>query len=175
MSLYGLLAEFRTAEELVAATNRARVEGYRRIEAYSPFPLEGLVEATGGFKDRVPLITLIGGVLGGAGGFFLQWYAAVIDYPINVGGRPLNSWPSFIPATFELTVLGAALFAVFGMLAMNRLPKLYHPLFNVPEFELASRSRFFLCLRCEDPKFEVEGTREFMQSLNPIALSEVPR
>jgi hypothetical protein len=175
MSLYGLLAEFRTAEELVAATNRARVEGYQRIEAYSPFPLEGLIEAAGGFKDRVPLITLIGGVLGGAGGFFLQWYAAVIDYPINVGGRPLNSWPSFIPATFELTVLGAALFAVFGMLAMNRLPKLYHPLFNVPEFELASRSRFLLCLRCEDPKFEVEGTREFMQSLNPIALSEVPR
>jgi hypothetical protein len=175
MSLYGLLAEFRTAEDLVAATNRARAEGYQRIEAYSPFPLEGLVEATGGFKDRVPLITLIGGVLGGAGGFFLQWYAAVIDYPINVGGRPLNSWPSFIPATFELTVLGAALFAVFGMLAMNRLPKLYHPLFNVPEFELASRSRFFLCLRCDDPKFEVDATRALLQSLNPIALSEVPR
>jgi len=174
MSLYGLLAEFRTAEELIAAAKGAREVGYRNIEAYSPFPLEGLVEATGGFKDRVPLLTLIGGVLGGAGGFFLQWYTAVIDYPINVGGRPLNSWPSFIPATFELTVLGAALFAVFGMFAMNRLPKLYHPLFNVPEFELASRSRFFLCLRCEDPKFEVATGRQFLQSLQPLAISEVP-
>jgi Protein of unknown function (DUF3341) len=174
MSLYGLLAEFRAAEELIAATQQAREAGYRNIEAYSPFPLEGLVEQTGDYKDRVPLLTLIGGILGGVGGFFLQWYTAVIDYPINVGGRPLNSWPSFIPATFELTVLGAALFAVFGMLAMNRLPKLYHPLFNVPEFELASRSRFFLCLRCEDPKFELDRTREFLQSLHPLAISEVP-
>jgi hypothetical protein len=175
MSLYGLLAEFRTAEELIAAASRAREAGYQRIDAYSPFPHEGLVEATGSFKDRVPLITLIGGILGGTGGYFLQWYAAVIDYPINIGGRPLNSWPSFIPATFELTVLGAALFAVFGTLAMNRLPKLYHPLFNVPEFELASRSRFFLCLRCEDPKFDLDATRGFLRSLNPLALSEVPR
>jgi hypothetical protein len=175
LSLFGLLAEFRTAEVLIAAASRARVAGYQRIDAYSPFPLEGLVEATGGFKDRVPLITLIGGILGGTGGYFLQWYAAVIDYPINIGGRPLNSWPSFIPATFELTVLGAALFAVFGTLAMNRLPKLYHPLFNVPEFELASRSRFFLCLRCEDPKFDLDATRGFLRSLNPLALSEVPR
>jgi Protein of unknown function (DUF3341) len=174
MSLYGLLAEFRTAEELIAATKQAREAGYRDIEAYSPFPLEGLVEETGRYKDRIPLITLIGGIIGGVGGFFLQWYAAVIDYPINVGGRPLNSWPSFIPATFELTVLGAALFAVFGMLALNRLPKLYHPLFNVPEFELASRSRFFLCLRCGDPKFELEPTRRFLESLDPLALSEVP-
>jgi hypothetical protein len=174
MSLYGMLAEFKTAEDLIAAAKQAREAGYRDIDAYSPFPLEGLVEETGQFKDRVPLLTLIGGILGGVGGFFLQWYAAVIDYPINVGGRPLNSWPSFIPATFELTVLGAALFAVFGMLAMNRLPKLYHPLFNVPEFELASRSRFFLCLRCGDPKFEVESARHFLQSLEPLTLSEVP-
>jgi hypothetical protein len=175
MSVYGLLAEFRTAEALIAAAKQSRERGYRAIDAYSPFPLEGLVEETGGFKDRVPLITLIGGIIGGAGGFFLQWYAAVIDYPINVGGRPLNSWPSFIPATFELTVLGAALFAVFGTLLMNRLPKLYHPLFNVPEFELASRSRFFLCLRCEDPQFELDRSRDFLESLQPIAISEVPQ
>jgi ActD protein len=175
MKRYGLLAEFRTAEDLIEAAKQARARGYRCIDAYSPIPLEGLVEATtGGFKDRVPLITLIGGILGGVGGFFLQWYTAVIDYPINVGGRPLNSWPSFIPATFELTVLGAALFGVFGMLAMNRLPQLYHPLFNVPEFELASRSRFFLCLRCDDPQFDESATHEFLQSLHPLALNEVP-
>ena len=174
MKSYGWLAEFKTAENLIDAAQRARAAGYRRIEAYAPFPVEGLVEAVGSYKDRVPLLTLIGGVLGGAGGYFMQWYSAVIDYPINQGGRPYHSWPAFIPVTFELTVLGAALFAVIGMLALNGLPKLYHPLFNVPEFELASRNRFFLCLRRDDPHFERGAAHEFLASLKPLALTEVP-
>jgi ActD protein len=174
MKSYGWLAEFKTAEDLLEAAKRARAAGYRRIEAYAPFPVEGLVEAVGSYQDRVPLLTLIGGVLGGTGGYFMQWYSAVIDYPINQGGRPYHSWPAFIPVTFELTVLGAALFAVIGMLALNGLPKLYHPLFNVPEFELASRSRFFLCLRRDDPHFERAAAQEFLASLTPLALTEVP-
>ncbi len=174
MSSYGWLAEFKTAEDLLAAARRARANGYGRIEAYSPFPVEGLVEAVGSYRDRIPLLTLIGGVIGGAGGYFMQWYSAVIDYPINQGGRPYHSWPAFIPVTFELTVLGAALFAVVGMLLLNGLPKLYHPLFNVPEFELASRSRFFLCLRSDDPRYERDATRQLLSSMNPVALTEVP-
>ncbi len=174
MKSYGWLAEFKTAEELLEAVRRARAAGYRRIEAYTPFPVEGLAEAVGTYKDRIPLITLIGGVIGGTGGYFLQWYSAVIDYPLNQGGRPYHSWPAFIPITFELTVLGAALFAVVGMLALNGLPKLYHPLFNRPEFELASRSRFFLCLRGGDSRDESEAIREFLASLKPLALNEVP-
>jgi len=172
--LYGLLAEFRTTEELVEAARRARAAGYRRIEAYAPFPVEGLVEAVGSYKDPISLITLIGGVVGGVGGYFMQWYSAVIAYPLNLGGRPYHSWPSFIPVTFELTVLGAALFAVIGMLALNGLPRLYHPLFNVAEFGLATRNRFFLCLRRTDPRYESEETRQFLTSLEPLTVTEVP-
>jgi hypothetical protein len=171
---YGWLAEFKTAEDLLEAVKRTRAAGYRRIDAYTPFPVEGLVEAVGSYKDRIPLITLIGGVIGGGGGYFMQWYSAVVDYPFNQGGRPYHSWPAFIPVTFELTVLGAALFALVGMLALNGLPKLYHPLFNVPEFELASRSRFFLCIRSEDPCYERETTRQLLSSMKPLALTEVP-
>jgi hypothetical protein len=174
MTSYGWLAEFKTAEALLEAATRAREAGYRRVEAYAPFPVEGLVEAVGSYKDRVPLITLIGGVIGGVGGYFMQWYSAVIDYPFNEGGRPYHSWPSFIPVSFELTVLGAALSAVLGMLVLNGLPKLYHPLFNVPEFELATRNRFFLCLRSDDPNYERESTHGFLLTLNPRALTEVP-
>ncbi len=172
---YGLLAEFKTAEDLVEAARRARNAGYRRIEAYAPFPVDGLVEAVGSYKDRIPLMTLLGGVIGGVGGYFMQWYSAVISYPINQGGRPYHSWPAFIPVTFELTVLGAALFAVIGMLALNGLPKLYHPLFNVAEFGLATRNRFFLCLRKTDPRYEPEETRQFLASLQPLAVTEVPQ
>ncbi|MFL6601710.1 MAG: DUF3341 domain-containing protein [Steroidobacteraceae bacterium] len=174
MNSYGWLAEFNTPEELIRAAQSAREAGYTRLEAYAPFPMEGLAEAVGSYKDRVPLITLIGAILGGAGGYFMQWYSAVIAYPLNLGGRPYHSWPSFIPITFELTVLGAALFAVFGMLALNGLPQLYHPVFNVPEFELASRSRFFLCLRHDDSPQETEGTQRFLSSLKPLALMEIP-
>lgn len=174
MKSYGLLAEFKTAEDLVAAAKQTRSAGYRRIEAYSPFPVEGLVEAVGSYKDRIPLITLLGGVIGGAGGYFMEWYSAVIAYPINQGGRPYHSWPSFIPVTFELAVLGAALAAFFGMLVLNGLPRLYHPLFNIPEFELASRSRFFLFIRHDDPNYNAQTTRDFLTSLQPLSLAEVP-
>ena len=174
MKSYGWLAEFATPEDLLDAAKRARAAGYRRIEAYSPFAVEGLVDVVGSYTDRIPLITLIGGIVGGGGGYFMQWYSAVVDYPINQGGRPYHSWPAFIPVTFELTVLGAALFALVGMLALNGLPRLYHPIFNVPEFELASRSRFFLCLRHDARSHERESAQQFLSSLNPLSVSEVP-
>jgi hypothetical protein len=169
-----MLVEFANADQLIAAARRVRAAGYTRIDAYTPMPIEGLVEVIGSYRDRIPLLTLIGGVLGGAGGYFMQWYAATVSYPINIGGRPLHSWPSFIPITFELAVLGAALFAVFGMLALNRLPTLYHPLFNTSAFELASRNRFFLCLRCDDPQYESQRTQEFLSTLDPLLVQEVP-
>lgn len=171
---YGLMAELASADALVAATLRAREAGYSRVEAYSPFPIEGMPEAIGFERSRVPLATLIGGLLGGAGGFFLQWYSAVIDYPINSGGRPLNSWPEFIPVTFEMTVLGAALTAVVTMLVANGLPRLRHPVFNVPEFDHSTRNRFFICLRTDDPRFEDRPVRRFLQSLEPLRVLEVP-
>jgi hypothetical protein len=170
-SIYAMLAEFASAQALLDATQRARIDGYRRIEAYSPFFVEGLAEAIGFRRNRVPLVTLLGGIAGGAGGYFLQWYTAVFDYPINSGGRPLHAWPAFIPATFELTVLGAALAAFFGFLVMNGLPRLYHPVFNAPEFDLASRNRFFLCILSSDPRYEEARTRTFLESLAPIRVS----
>jgi hypothetical protein len=172
---YGMMAEFGSAEALLDAVRRAREAGYRRIEAYSPLPVESLSEAIGFHGNRVPLITLLGGIAGGAGGYFMQWYSAVLSYPINVGGRPLHSWPSFIPATFELTVLGAALAAVLGMLLLNGLPQLYHPVFNAPDFDLATRNRFFLCVRSEDARFDADETRGFLESLKPLRVVEVPR
>jgi hypothetical protein len=171
---YGLLAEFPSAESLCAAVRRAREHGYTRAEAYSPFPIEGLDEVLGGVKDRSAPAALVGGLLGGAGTYFLQWYAAVVDYPINAGGRPLHSWPAFIPATFEITILGAALAAVLAMLIQNGLPKLYHPLFEVEEFELASRNRFFLCLPAHDPVFAPGPARTLLEDLQPMLLREVP-
>jgi hypothetical protein len=173
--IYGLMAEFANPEALLAATRRARAEGYRRIDAYSPFPIEGLAEAIGFHKTRLPLIVLIGGIIGCIGGFYLQYWVSVIDYPINVGGRPLNSWPSFIPVTFELTVLAAALSAVLGLLALNGLPMLYHPVFNVERFELASRNRFFLCIEATDPKFDPEATRRFLEGMSPQGVYDVER
>jgi hypothetical protein len=144
--LYGVMGEFAEAEPLVAAAQALRREGFV-LEAYTPFSVDGLTEALALPHDRVPLLTLAGGALGAAGGYFLQWYSAVIDYPIDAGGRPLHSWPAFIPATFEMAVLGAALAAFFGFLALNRLPRLRHPVFDAPDFDLASRNRFFLCVR----------------------------
>jgi hypothetical protein len=172
--LYGLIAEFRTADALLDAARRARDAGYRELEAYAPYPVEGIAEAVGFRRNRVPLVTLLGGLVGGIGGYFLQWYSAVIDYPINVGGRPLHSWPSFIPPTFELTILGAALGAVFGMLALNGLPRLRHPIFNAPDFEQATRNRFFLCLAARDPDFDFGRGRDFLASLGPLSVGEVP-
>jgi hypothetical protein len=171
--LYGLMAEFERPEDLVAAASRARDAGYRRMDGYTPFPVEGLAAALGFRRTQVPLIALIGGIVGCLGGFFMQYYIAVIDYPLNIGGRPLNSWPSFIVITFEMTVLAAALSAVLGMLALNGLPMPHHPVFNVPRFALASKDRFFLVIEASDPKFDVEDTRRFLKSLQPREVADV--
>ena len=172
-ALYGLLAEFPSADSLCAAARHVRARGWTKVEAYSPFPIEGLDEIVNADKGWIAPITLLGGLLGGAGTHFLQWYAAVVDYPINIGGRPLNSWPAFIPATFEITILGAALAATIAMLALNGLPRLYHPLFEVEEFELASRNRFFLCLPARDPVFAPGPARDLLAELHPLLLREV--
>ena len=171
--IYGLMAEFDNPNDLLAATTRARVEGYRQMDAYTPFPVEGLAEALGFHHTRVPLIVLIGGLVGCATGYLMQYYLAAIDYPLNIGGRPLNSWPAFIPITFELTILVAALSAVLGMLALNGLPMPYHPVFHVPRFALATRDRFFLCIEATDPQFERDATRRFLEQLAPREVSEV--
>ena len=171
--LYGLLAEFAEADALLAAARKAYAEGYRDLDAYTPFPVEGLAEAIGFEKTRVPLVVLAGGVIGGVTAYAMQYYSAVLDYPLNVGGRPLHSWPAFIPITFELTVLFAALAAALGMLLMNGLPKLYHPVFNVPEFKLASQSRFFLCLKAGDDRFRLSETRTFLETLGALKVWEV--
>jgi hypothetical protein len=173
LPIYGLMAEFDSPEALLEAGRRAFAEGFRRMDAYSPFPVDGLAEAIGLHRTRVPLIVLIGGLLGCIGGFYLQYWVAVIDYPINIGGRPLNSWPSFIPVTFELTILLAALAAFFGVLALNRLPMPYHPVFNVERFELASRNRFFLCIEAADTNFELERTRRFLDEIGSLGTYEV--
>ena len=172
--IYGLMAEFLTPTDLVQGAQRAHDEGYRKMDGYSPFPVEGLSEAIGFHHDNVPLVVLVGGILGGLGGYLMQYWISVISYPINVGGRPYHSWPSFIIITFEMTVLFAGLSAVFGMLALNGLPMPYHPVFNVPRFAFATRDRFFLCIEATDPKFERAETRRFLESLSPQAISEVP-
>lgn len=171
--LHGLMAEFAEEHRLVEAARRAHAEGFRQMDAYAPYPVEGLAEALGSRRTTIPLLALLGGLAGGSGGYFLQWFALVADYPINVGGRPLHSWPMFIPITFELTILGGALAAVIGMLALNRLPQPHHPVFNVPEFARASRDRFFLCIEANDPKFDLQPTRRFLESLHPRTVTEV--
>ena len=172
-AVYGVMAEFDSPEDLLAAAHRAHREGYRQMDAYSPFPIHGLAEAIGFRRTWLPLLVLIGGVLGALAGFGTQYYAAVIDYPINVGGRPLNSWPAFIPVTFEVTILFAALTAVLGMLALNGLPMPYHPVFNAPRFALASHDRFFLCIEAADPRFDRQATRRFLESLNAREVTDV--
>lgn len=172
--LYGYVAEFETPATLVQAVERARAEGYVKMDAYSPFPVEGLAEKLGSRRTLMPLIILLGGIAGMVGGYALQYYCAAITYPINIGGRPLHSWPSFIPVTFESTVLIGSLSAVFGLLGLCGLPLPYHPLFNVPRFAMATRSRFFLCIEAEDPRFDPERTRQFLDALQPQQVSEVP-
>jgi Protein of unknown function (DUF3341) len=171
--IYGVMGEFATPEELIHAVEKVREAGYRRLDAYAPFPVEGLSEALGLKRNLVPFITLLGGLAGGLGGFGFQYWAMAITYPLNIGGRPLNSWPAFIPVTFELTVLGAALSAVFGMLALNRLPQPHHPVFNVHRFTHASSDRFFVCIEARDPKFRLEDAARLLQSLHAHHVSEV--
>ena len=172
-AVYGLMAEFDNPSDAVAAARRVYEEGYRRIDAFSPYPVEELSEAVGVHSTKMPLLVLIGGILGGTIGYLLQFYIHTIYYPINVGGKPLHSWPAFIPVTFEMTVLGAGLFAVFGMLAMNGLPEPYHPVFNAPNFALASRDRFFLLVESTDPKFDPEETPGLLRSLGAREVTDV--
>jgi ActD protein len=171
--LYGLIAEFEDPNALIAATQRARQAGYRRMDAYSPYPIEELHEALGARHTRLPLIVLIGGLCGCLGGYTLQYWVATMAYPLNIGGKPFHSWPAFIPITFECTILVAALSAVFGMLALNGLPMPYHPVFNVARFALASRNRFFLCIQARDPQFDLEETRRFLATLAPREVTAV--
>jgi hypothetical protein len=163
--LYGLMAEFESPTAVVEAAHKSYQAGYRRMDAYSPYPIEELNEALGIKQTRLPLIVLIGGLLGCAGGYGLCYWVSAVVYPLNVGGRPLNSWPAFIPVTFECTILLAAFAAVLGMLALNGLPQPYHPVFNVPRFELATRNHFFLCIESRDPKFDHDATRDFLARL----------
>lgn len=172
-ALYGVLAEFDTSDALLAATQRAREAGYRQMDAYTPFPIAGLAEALGVHRTRLPLIVLLGGIVGGVGGYLMQYWIAAIDYPLNIGGRPLHSWPAFIPVTFELTILGAALAAVLGMLVLNGLPMPYHPLFHVPRFALVTRNGFFLCIEATDPHFDRAETRRFLASVKAREVSDV--
>ena len=171
--VYGLMAEFDDPNGLVLAAQRARREGYRCMDAYSPFPIEELHEALGMARSRLPLVVLIGGLAGGIGGFALQYWVSAIENPWNIGGRPLFSWPAFIPITFECTILVAALSAVLGMLGLNGLPMPYHPVFNVSRFALASRNRFFLCIESKDVRFDLEKTRAFLHTLGPREVSIV--
>jgi hypothetical protein len=171
--IYGLIAEFDEPKSLVLAAHRARTEGYRRMDAYSPFPIEELHDALGMHHTALPPIVLVGGLVGCLGGYLLQYWTSAVAYPVNIGGKPFHSWPAFIPITFECTILGAALSAVLGMLALNGLPQPFHPVFNVARFALASRNRFFLCIESRDPKFDLEGTRRFLDSLGPLEVTTV--
>lgn len=171
--IYGLLAELADAEALLEAAHKARAAGFQHVEAYSPYPISGLAETLGIRGVRLPRIVLAGGIVGGAAGLFMQWYSSVIDYPLNVGGRPYASWPSFIPIAFELTILVAGIAAVLGMFALNGLPQPYHPLFNVPEFAKSSRDGFFLSIDAQDPKFDLAETQRSLEEMGATAVFQV--
>lgn len=171
--IHGLIADFDTPTALVEAAEKAYQNGYRKMDAYSPYPIEELHEAMGTPHTKLPLLVLCGGVLGGLGGYALQYWTSVIGYPLSIGGKPLHSWPAFIPITYECTILASALTAVFGMLALNGLPQPYHPVFNVASFAKASSTRFFLCIEARDPNFHAENTRQFLETLNPSEVTTV--
>lgn len=170
---FGVIAEYETPEQILEAGKAASAAGFTRMEAYSPLPVEGLAEAIGFERNWMPQIVFAGGLLGGVAGYVMQWFATVVHYPINVGGRPFHSWPMYLPITFEMTVLGAAFAAVFGMLGINGLPKPYHPVFAVPGFEHASTDRFFLMILAIDPKFSPEAARDFLATTNPLHVHDV--
>jgi hypothetical protein len=171
--IYGLMAQFDEPGAAVAAAREAYAAGYREMDAFTPYPIEELSEAIGFHHTRLPLLVLLGGLAGAVGGFLLQFWVATIAYPVNVGGRPLNSWPAWVPVTFETTVLCAAFAAVLGMLALNGLPRPHHPVFNAPQFELATRDRFFLCIEARDPRFDRVETRRLLERLG-AKVSDVP-
>jgi hypothetical protein len=172
-SLYGLMTMFDNPDDLVSAAQKTYDTGYRKMDAYSPFPIHGLAEAVGYRKRILPWIVLAGGIFGCVAGFTLQYWVSVSAMPLNIGGRPLNSWPAFIPVTFECTILGAALSAILGMLALNGLPRPHHPVFNQPRFAMATRNRFFLCIETADPLFDRETTGKYLEELSPYGVLEV--
>jgi len=171
--LYGLMAEFHSPEAIVKAAEAVHAAGYRKVDAYTPYPMEEVLDALHLHETHVPKLALAGGLLGMAGGWGLQYWSSVVEYPMNIGGRPFFSWPAFIVPTFETTVLGAALATVFGMLLLNGFPQPYHPVFNVKSFATASRDRFFLCIESRDPKFDQEQTRQLLKGLGAYEVSEV--
>ncbi len=171
--IYGYLVEFDRADALLDCARAGRAQGYTVMEAYTPLPLHELSEILG-YTNDLPRIVFIGGVIGALSGFGLQYWVSVIDYPVDIGGRPFNSWPAFIVPMFEMTILFAAASAVFGMLFLNGLPQPYHPVFNVPHFVEASRNRFFLMILSRDPKFDMQATKEFLSRQNALSLEEVP-
>ncbi len=172
--LHGIMAEFVRADHLLDAAVRARKEGYTRMDAYTPYPVEGLAAVVEGKRSWLPLVFLLGGLIGGGGGYFMEWYAMVHAYPMNVGGRPLHSWPAFIPVTFELTILISALSGIVALFFATRLPRLNHPLFGMPDFERATVDRFFLCIESSDPRFSVESVTRFLETTGPVKIKEVP-
>jgi hypothetical protein len=167
------MAEFEGPTEVVEAARRLREDGYRKLDAYSPYPIEELAEALGHHHSWLPLLVLLGGIAGGLGGYLLQYWTSVVAYPLNIGGRPLHSWPAFIVPTFETTILVAAGTAVLGMLALNGLPEPYHPVFNVPAFARASKDRFFVVVEARDPRFDLDRTWSFLLTLEPRSVAEV--
>jgi len=173
-TVYGVMAEFDTPTVLVHAAKSAYDAGYRNMDTYTPYPLEEAAEAIGIHDNKVSLVVLIGAMFGMCGGYGLQYWVSAVTYPLNIGGKPFHSWTAFIPVTFECTILGAALAAVIGMLALNGLPRPYHPVFNSPNFVRASRDRFFLCIESEDPKFRLDDTKRFLEGFHPQEVTEVP-
>jgi hypothetical protein len=173
-AIHGMLAEFGSEEAVLEAAHKVRAQGFLRVEGYTPFAVEGLAEALGSSRTRVAAVTFFFGLLGAILGFGMCWYANVISYRWNIGGRPPNSWPAFIPITFEMMVLWASFGALLSMLGLNGLPQPYHPVFNAPQFQLASKDRFFLCIEATDPQYDPEKTRAFLESLSPLSIAEVP-
>lgn len=171
---WGLMSEYDREDRLVRAARRMYKLGYRKMDAYTPFPVHGLADALGIKRSKLPYLVLLGGLAGLAGGFGMQWFSAAVHYPLNIGGRPYLSWPAFLPITFETTVLLASLTAVFGMLILNGLPQPYHSVFNAKGFERASRNGFFLCVETGDPKFDPEATRRDLEATKPSVINEVP-
>jgi hypothetical protein len=174
-TIHGVAAEYDEPETLVEAVKKARAAGYRKMDAYTPFPVHGLAEALEFHDWRIPWAVFLAGCAGAVGGYMLQYYVSVIDYPLNVGGRPLNSWPQFIPVTFECTILFAAITAVLCAVVLNGLPQPYHPIFNAPNFDLASQDRFFLCIESDDPKFDTAEVERLLNGTGAVAVSEVEK